>query len=108
MKKNVKEILEELDYDNLIKLKYDLDNGAVHLKRILNRKIQEIEKKNMHVCANCGRKINPMKDFEIVVTYGTPDFKRRAHLCSVDCLLDFSKELKAIESKARKVKDESV
>ncbi len=107
MKKNVKEILNELNYEDLMKLKYDIDNGALHLKRLLDKKIKEIEQSKMHTCAECGRKINPLTDFEIKIEYGEPDFKRRAYLCSIDCLMDFAKELKSIELKAKRSRTKS-
>ena len=97
MKETLKQVLDKIDYDDLLKLKFDLDNGSVHIKHLVDKKIKEIEAKNKHICANCGKTINPLTDYEITVTYGTPDFKKRAHLCSVDCLIDFTKELKKIE-----------
>ena len=105
MKKSVRELIEEIDYDDLLKLKYDVEHGAVHIKKLLDSKMKEIENKNIHICATCGKRINPFTDYEITLIYGSPDFRRKAHFCGIDCLEHFIEGLKKIETKKRLNKD---
>ena len=105
MKKSVRQIINELDYEDILKLKYDIEHGSLHIKKLLDSRMKEIENKNIHICATCGKKINPFKDYEITLSYGYPDFRRRAHFCGIDCLEHFIEELKRIEKKKRLSKE---
>lgn len=93
----LKELMETVDYDDLVKLKSDLSLGGKHLKKLLEKKINELEK-NAKSCAVCGRPII-YGDDSYVLEFGQDDFKKKAHFCAVDCLEFFINYLKKNKSK---------
>ncbi len=103
MKKSMREILNELDFEDLQKFKKDLEEGAVKIKKLVDQRIREEIEKHSHVCATCGKKLNPYEDEELCLIFGPPDFKRRAYFCGIDCLEYFLTKLKKIEVKKLKI-----
>ena len=99
MKKKVKEVIEELSQDELLKLRFDLKHHSKHILRLIDKRLRFLETRGEHVCATCGKTINLEEDNAITLTFGPPDFKRRAYFCGIDCLEYFISELKRIEKK---------
>jgi len=91
-KMKLKELMENVDYDDLVKLKSDLSSGAKHIKKILDKKILELEKKSKS-CAVCGKPMMYGDNF-YVLEFGPEDFKKKAHFCEIDCLEFFINHLK--------------
>lgn len=93
MKKRFKEVVDEIIYEDLVKMREDLEKGGAHLKALISSKIQEIEREEVKQCATCGTPINPhfMDDFSL--TFGRYDFKKRAYFCGLDCLNFFISNL---------------
>ncbi len=86
MKKRFREVIDEISYEELVKMRKDLENGGSHLKDFISSRIRDIEREEVKVCATCGTPINPhlMDDFSL--TFGRYDFKKRAYFCGLDCL----------------------
>ncbi|MGB9748945.1 MAG: hypothetical protein ACP5OZ_03565 [Candidatus Woesearchaeota archaeon] len=103
MQKSMREIVNELSYEDLLKFKKDLEENSFQIKKLVEQRIRQEIEKNSHVCANCGRKMNPYEDDELCLIFGPPDFKRRAYFCGIDCLEYFLAELKKIEVKKLKI-----
>jgi predicted Holliday junction resolvase-like endonuclease len=95
MKKKLKEIVENIEYEDLLKLKRDIEeNQGTHVKEILNKKIEEIEEKEKSMCVICGRTINPYAMDHYTLIFGPRDMRKKANFCAVDCLQYFLKQLK--------------
>jgi hypothetical protein len=86
MKKRFREVVDDILYEDLVKMRKDIDNGGKHLRAFLDSKIKEIEREEVKVCAVCGNPINPhfMDDYSLI--FGRYDFKKRAYFCGLDCL----------------------
>ncbi|MBS1267235.1 MAG: hypothetical protein MAG795_01207 [Candidatus Woesearchaeota archaeon] len=89
MKKPLKEVINEVKYDDLIKLRKDLEKGGLHTKSLVTQKLKDIEINEMKVCATCGVRINPYKLDEYVLFFGPSDFKKKGYFCGKDCLKHF-------------------
>jgi hypothetical protein len=94
MKKRFREAVEEVQYEDLVKMRNDLENGGNHLKALIDSKIKEIERKEVKVCAVCGAPINPHFIDDYRLEFGRYDFKKRAYFCGLDCLDFFMVKLK--------------
>lgn len=86
MKKRFRDVAEEILYEDLVKMRDDLDSGGRHLRALVDSKIKEIEREEVKTCAVCGTPINPhfIDDYSLV--FGRFDFKKRAFFCGLDCL----------------------
>ena len=95
-KKRFRDVVEEVHYEDLLKIRDDLSKGGNHIKGLISKKIYEIEKEKVKDCATCGAEINPffMDDFSL--TFGRRDFKKRAFFCGSDCLKHFLNKLEKI------------
>ena len=93
----VKEMIENLDYDELIKVKKDLDNGSIHIKKLINQSIKEKEKEHNLECSVCGKKIDPNSTTTFTLIFGPNGFKKKATFCAEDCLHYFLGTLKEIK-----------
>lgn len=94
MKKRFREVTDEILYEDLVKMRKDLDTGGHHLRSLIDSKIKEIEREEVKVCAVCGTPINPhfIDDYSLV--FGRYDFKKRAFFCGLDCLNFFIAKMK--------------
>jgi hypothetical protein len=93
MKKRFRDVAEDIQYEDLVKMRRDIDNGGHHLRAFIDSKIKEIEREEVKVCAVCGTPINPhfIDDYSLV--FGRYDFKKRAFFCGLDCLNFFVNKL---------------
>lgn len=94
MKKRFREAVDDIQYEDLVKVRKDLESGGHHLKALVDSKIKEIEREEVKMCAVCGTPINPhfIDDYSLV--FGRYDFKKRAFFCGLDCLDFFIAKLK--------------
>ena len=84
------EIINELPYDELVKIKNDLDYGGKHLKFLIDQKVKEFNTKKRSVCATCG---TPLESQSMTLIFGPDDFKKKASFCAPDCLKYFLKKI---------------
>ena len=99
MKKRFREVVDDVQYEDLIKIKKDLESGGIHIKNLIKNKIDEIERDEVKVCATCGNTINPYFMDDYVLMFGRRDFKKRAFFCGLDCLKYFLPQLESKEKK---------
>ena len=92
----VKEMVNALEYDDLVRVKKDLDHGAIHLKNLIQVKIKEHVLNHKKSCATCHNQINPYSTNNFTLVFGPEDFRKKASFCAVDCLEYFLKQLKEI------------
>jgi hypothetical protein len=97
MKYRLRDVIDSLEFDELVKMKKDIEAGGFHLKRFVEDKIKEEEKKHDAFCANCSAKINPGSTTTFTLIFGPDDFKKKATFCGQDCLEYFLSELKQMK-----------
>ena len=101
MKKKLKEIVDNLEHEDLIKLQKDIEEeGGIHVKRLVSEKIQQLEDNEKAICAVCGKPINPYYTEHYKLIFGPRDFRKKASFCALDCMEYFLKNLR--ESKTIK------
>ena len=95
MKKKLREVVDNLEHEDLIKLQEDLEEeGGMHVKKLINDKIQQLEDSEKAVCAVCGNPINPYYTEHYTLIFGPRGFRKKANFCALDCLEFFLKNLK--------------
>ena len=101
MKKKLKEIVDNLEHEDLIKLQKDIEEeGGMHVKKLVSEKIQQLEDNEKVICAVCGKPINPYYTEHYKLIFGPRDFRKKASFCALDCMEYFLKNLR--ESKTIK------
>ena len=98
----VRDIIGSVDYDELLKLRKDLEHGGVHLKKLVNMQIKEHEKTHDKVCSNCQTPIEPYSTSTYTLMFGPDDFKKKATFCAMDCMEFFIQKLKRIKEEGNK------
>jgi hypothetical protein len=106
MQKKLRTIMEEVTYEDLYKMKADLDTGAEHIKKLVDEKISDLENKNLKVCATCGNQINLLTTRNYSLIFGPPDLRKQAYFCALDCLEYFVQNLKGLDKEQMKKKPE--
>ena len=93
MQKRLRDIIDKIDYYELLRIKKDLDNGGKFLSDFI---MQEIENRNKHhhvYCAVCDAEINQKKPETSTLVFGPSDFRKKATFCGKDCLNYFIKTM---------------
>jgi hypothetical protein len=93
MEYKVRNIIPDLDYTDLLKLKKDLKSGGVELKKIVDAQIKKKEAESQKICVTCHNTINLNDPKVLTLIFGPPDFKKKASFCAKDCLDYFVKSL---------------
>src|SRR3989344_5226363 len=97
VKKRFRDLIEYLEYDELIKVRMDLEKGGVQVARLIDSKIeQEIRKYNIF-CATCSRKLDLYSFNHFTLFFGPQDIQRRVSFCALDCLEYFLKNLRQLQ-----------
>ena len=101
MSRRFEDVVEILDYNELMRFKNDVDNGAITLKRLLEEKIKNKLKEHEKICATCSNNLNFYKSNNYTLVFGPDDFKKKASFCGLDCLGDFIIKLRNMKSKPK-------
>ncbi|MBI3027193.1 hypothetical protein HYY70_03695 [Candidatus Woesearchaeota archaeon] len=101
MGRRFEEVVDILDYDELMRFKNDLDSGAIALKRALEDKIKKKLREHEKVCATCSNELNFYKTNNYTLLFGPDDFKKKASFCGLDCLEYFIIRLKNMKAKPK-------
>lgn len=99
MSKKVSEIIDMLNYEELVDLQRDLFGGGGSIKQVVNNRIKEVNDSQTRVCATCGGAVNLSVNHEYTLIFGPKDLKKRASFCAVDCLEYFFVQLKQLSEK---------
>jgi len=95
MKKKLKEVVDNLEHEDLIKLQKDIEEeGGMHVKKLVSEKIQQLEDSEKAICAVCGKPINPYYTEHYKLIFGPRDFRKKASFCALDCMDYFLKNLR--------------
>jgi len=101
MARRFEDLIDVLDYNELMRFKNDLDSGAVTLKRLLEEKIKRKLKEHEKICATCSNNLNFYKSNNYTLVFGPDDFKKKASFCGLDCLEYFITKLKELKEKSK-------
>ena len=101
MSRKFEEVFEILDYNELMRLKNDLDSGAITVKKLLQDKIKIKLKEHEKVCAICSNNLDFYKTNNYTLVFGPDDFKKKASFCGLDCLEYFVLKLKDMKTKPK-------
>ncbi len=101
MGRKFEELIDILDYNELMRFKQDLDSGAITLKRLLEEKIKKRLKEHEKICATCSNTLNFYKTNNYTLIFGPDDFKKKASFCGLDCLEYFIIKLKEMRTKRK-------
>jgi hypothetical protein len=97
MKYKLREVIDSLEFDELVKMKKDVEQGGFHLKKFLESKITEEEGKHKQYCSNCSAELSPGSTNNFTLVFGPEDFRKKASFCGIDCLEYFISELKKMK-----------
>ena len=96
MKKSFEEVMDAVDFKDLLKMKKDLENGGQEINRIVERKIkEEIKKHDIH-CITCTGRIIQESENNFSLSFGPEGMRRRASFCGIDCMEYFIRNLKQL------------
>lgn len=101
MSRRFEEVIEILDYNELMRFKSDLDTGAITLKRLLEEKIKKKLKEHEKICATCSNDLDFYKTNNYTLVFGPDDFRKKASFCGLDCLEYFMIKLKDMKAKPK-------
>ncbi len=98
MGRRFEEVMDILDYDELMRFKNDLDSGAIALKKLLDERIKRKLKEHERICATCSNSLNFYSTSNYTLIFGPDDFKKKASFCGLDCLEYFIIKLKDMKA----------
>src|SRR3989338_3894426 len=101
MSRRFEEIIDVLDYDELMRFKSDLDSGGITTKKLMEEKIKKKLKEHEKICATCSNTLNFYKSNNYTIIFGPDDFKKKASFCGLDCLEYFIIKLKEMNDKPK-------
>ncbi len=90
----LKEVVDLLEYEELLKVKNDLNKGGNGVRILIDNRLKEETKKRNEFCAVCASKIDSSSETRFSMTIGPEDFERKVSFCAMDCLQYFLEEMK--------------
>jgi len=99
MKRRLREVIGLLEYDELLRIKEDLNRGGDAIRILVDNMIKEEIKRHNEFCAVCASKIDSESSTRFVLTLGPRELERTISFCAVDCLEYFLNELKKVKLK---------
>ena len=106
MEMRFRDLVNNLDHDELLALRKDLQMGSVSIKKVIEEKIKQNEKSRERYCAVCDKKMDAYSA-NYTLLFGPDDFKKRASFCAIDCLEYFTNYLKDLKNNDKKdIEDE--
>lgn len=94
MKHRIKDVVPSLDFSELMKIRKDLDSGAIHLRKLIDEEIRNKEKTHEQLCSVCSNKIHPEDSNNFTLVFGPESFRKKATFCAIDCLQYFLKNIR--------------
>ncbi|MBI4739604.1 hypothetical protein HY772_08770 [Candidatus Woesearchaeota archaeon] len=104
----LRDVIDGIDYGDLQKLKADLTNVGLYLRKFVDQKIAEHERKHERICAGCQTTIDPYSTTNYTLIFGPDDLKRRATFCALDCLKYFISSREAQKNQNRKAAQQTL
>ena len=91
--KRLRDVIHAIDYYELLKIRKDLDDGGIHIKKFIQDEIDKRHKEHSTFCSTCGTEIDPLSTSSSTLIFGPSDFKKKATFCGKDCLDYFLKNM---------------
>ena len=107
MGRKFEDVVDMLDYEELMKFKKDIDTGALAVKRLIELRIKRTLKEHDKICAVCFSELNFYAVNNYTLIFGPADFKKKASFCGLDCLGHFVIQLRSLKQSERKVNSEN-
>jgi len=101
VKQKLRDMVDYLEYDELVKMKKDLEMGGIHIARLVENKIKEETLKHEDHCCICNNKIEQYSVNNFTLVFGPADLRKKATFCAIDCLEYFLKNLKDIKAESK-------
>lgn len=98
MKKRFVDVVELIAYEDLLKIRKDVEEGGFFVREIVNDRIKSEESKTNPECAVCSNSLSDDKDTYTII-FGKRAEKKKVSFCAADCLEYFLKELKQARKK---------
>ena len=105
MEMRFRDLVNNLDHDELLALRKDLHMGSVAIKKVIEEKIKANEKSRERYCAVCDKKMDAYSA-NYTLLFGPDDFKKRASFCALDCLEYFTNYLKDLNNNNKKIAED--
>jgi hypothetical protein len=102
MEMRFKDLINNLDHDELLALRKDLQKGSIGIKKVIEEKIRDNERGRERYCAVCDKKLD-IYTANYTLLFGPDDFKKRASFCAIDCLEYFTNYLKDLKNPEKKL-----
>jgi len=96
----LRDVVDALDHDELLKIKKDLDGGGFHIKQFIQQKIKEKEEVHEKFCPVCSSPINPKNISTYTLVFGPEDFRKKATFDALDCLKYFLQNMEQMKKKS--------
>jgi hypothetical protein len=93
----LRDVIDSLDYNELVRMKKDLEYGGFHLKSFIVKKLHEKERKHAEPCSVCSAELREISVNNFTLVFGPEDFRKKASFCGMDCLEYFLKDLKQMK-----------
>jgi hypothetical protein len=90
----IRDFVEVLDYEELKRLKEDLERGGMILSSLVKSRLEQKHSEHGRFCAVCFADIDPTNPNSFTLHFGSADFRKRASFCAADCLEYFISQLK--------------
>ncbi|MFC1732981.1 hypothetical protein ACFL6I_21990 [candidate division KSB1 bacterium] len=94
MKRRFADVVDMIEFNELVNMKRDMDKGGMEIDKIISQKIKEELKKHSIQCTTCSAKIDPYNTSNFTLIFGPEDLKKKATFCALDCLEYFLENLK--------------
>ena len=99
MKRKLREVMDLLDYNELMNMKNDLKKGGDGIRILIENRIKQELKKHEQYCTICANKLGLDSATTFTLMFGPEEFKKKATFCAMDCLEYFLLGLKKVLSK---------
>ncbi|MFO8015642.1 MAG: hypothetical protein R6U32_00915 [Candidatus Woesearchaeota archaeon] len=106
MKRRFEEVLDMIEFNELVNMKRDIDKGGTEIEGLISRKLKEEIKKHDVRCTTCQARIDPYSTSNFTLVFGPEDLKKKATFCALDCLEYFLENLKDLRRGCKNEKQE--
>ena len=97
MKYQLKDVIDAMEFDELVRMRRDLKSGGITIRKMINSKIREHQIRHKMFCTTCSSQINLNNVNNYTLVFGPHDFRKKASFCGLDCLEYFMNELKNVK-----------